>query len=72
MIEVTPKIWRAKQENKYRVPDYSNDIDDIIFGYKVYGKSLFNPNISWEARNRYDVIVFDCRSSVILHVELSH
>ena len=59
MIEVTPKIWRPNQENKYRVTYYSNDIDDGIFDYKLYGKLIFNPTLSWESRNRDDVPVFD-------------
>ena len=37
MIKVTTKFWRIKQENKYRVLYYSNDIDDGISNYKVNG-----------------------------------
>ena len=59
MIEVHPRYWRPKQENKYRKPDYSNDIDDGIFYYKVFGKSLLKPNLSWESISRDDAIVFD-------------
>ena len=59
MIEVLHKIWRPRQENKYRVPDYSDDIDGIIFYYKVYAKSIFKPNLSWESGNIDYVIVFD-------------
>ena len=44
--QVSPKIWKLKEENKYRVPYYSNDIDDGIFYYKVYRKSLFKPYLS--------------------------
>ena len=47
MIEVFPKIWRQKQENRYRVPNYNDGIYDDIFYYKVYGKSLLNSNMSW-------------------------
>ena len=32
---------------------------DGIFNYKVYGKSLFKPNLYWEDRNRDDIIVFN-------------
>ena len=38
MIVVPPKIWKLERENKYRVPDYSDYIDDGIFDYKVYDK----------------------------------
>ena len=54
-----PQNLDSKKENKYRVTDYSDDIGDMIFYYKVYGKSLFKPNISWEARHIYDLSVFD-------------
>ena len=37
-IEVPPKIWRPKQESKYIVPYYSNDINCITFEYKEYKK----------------------------------
>ena len=47
MIEVPPKIWITKQENNCIVPDYIDDIDDEIFYYTVYGKSIFKPNLSW-------------------------
>ena len=46
MIEVSPKVWRPKQENKYRVPYYSDGVDDGGFYYKVDWKSLCKPNIS--------------------------
>ena len=38
MILLPTKIWTPKQENYYRVPYYSDDIDDGIFDYKVYSK----------------------------------
>ena len=41
------------------MPDYIEDIDGGIFGYKVYSKSLFKPNLYLEAIKRYDAIVFD-------------
>ena len=59
MTEVPPKICTPKQENKYRVPYYSNNIDDGIFDSMVCSKSRFKINISWEVRNKYGVIVFD-------------
>ena len=59
MTEVRHKIWTPKQENKCRVQYYRNDIDDGIFDYMVCSKSKFNINLSWEVRNKYDVIIFD-------------
>ena len=59
MIEVPLKIWIPNQENKCRLPYYSDVIDDRIFDYKVFGKSIFKTNLSWEDRNRYDVIVLN-------------
>ena len=52
MIEVPPKNWRPKKENKYRMPDYRNGIYDGVFDYKVYVKSQLNPNLSWGAVSR--------------------
>ena len=47
MTEVSTKIWKPNKENKYGVPDYSDDIDDGMFDYKVYGKLLFKSNQHW-------------------------
>ena len=58
IIEVFIKTWIPNQENKYRVPDYGNDINDEIFDYKVYWKQLFKPNLYCKPRNRYVAIVF--------------
>ena len=62
MIGDPPKIWILKQENKYIIPYYRNDIDDGAFDYKLYEKSLFKTNLSCKAINIYYVIVFDDRS----------
>ena len=58
IIEVFIKTWIPNQENKYRVPNYGNDINDEIFDYKVYWKQLFKPNLYCKPRNRYVAIVF--------------
>ena len=55
----TSQSLKTKLIKKYIVPDYRYDIDDGIFDYKVYGESLFKPNLSQEYRNRDDVILFD-------------
>ena len=59
MIKVFTNKIIPKQENKYIVLDYSDDIYDDIFDYTIYGKSLFKPNLYWEYRNRDNAILFD-------------
>ena len=65
MIVVPPKIWKLERENKYRVPDYSDDIDEKIFDQKVNSKLLFQLNLLGEDRNRDYSILFDKK----LHLE---
>ena len=40
VIQVPPKVWRPKIQNRYITPDCANDIDKGVFDFKKYGKEL--------------------------------
>ena len=48
LIQVPLKVWRSKMKNRYISPDYENDIDEGLFGFKKYGKSVNIPKQTWE------------------------
>jgi hypothetical protein len=37
VIEVPPKLWRAKPDDRYILLDYSDDLDDTVFLFEKYG-----------------------------------
>ena len=39
--------------------DYTNYVDDGIFDYSFYGKTMFRPRHRWRDRLRDDLITFD-------------
>ena len=43
VIQVPPKVWRPKIQNRYITPDYANDIDKGVFDFKQYRKELDRP-----------------------------
>ena len=45
LIEVPPKVWRPKVQNKYTPQDYMIDINDGIFDFDFYGKKVFAQNM---------------------------
>ena len=59
VIDVPPKIWRPKPVNRYIPIDYGTDIDDGMFDYSHYGKTVFRPTIKWSGSQRTDIILFD-------------
>jgi len=59
VIEMPPKIWRPKPENKYIPLDYGTDIDDGVFDFSHYGHTDFRPTDRWADRDRTDIIKFD-------------
>ena len=58
-IELPTKVWRPKVLNKYIPVDYSDDIDEGVFDYKHYGKTVFRPKMKWAERSRSDLILFN-------------
>ena len=52
IIEVPPKIWRPTQENRYRMPEYANDINEGAWDFKVYGKAMYKPKLEWTDNQR--------------------
>ena len=58
MITLPPKIWRPKPLNKYIPIDYAYDVDDGIFDYSFYGKTVFRPTQRWSDRPMNDMINF--------------
>ena len=59
VIEVPPKFWRPKQVNKYVPLEYADDIEEGVFDFVHYGKTLFRPNIQWKDRVRDDIILYN-------------
>ena len=57
-IEVPPKLWRPKQVNKYVPLEYADDIEEGVFDFVHYGKTVFRPNIQWKDRVRDDIIMY--------------
>ena len=41
VIEVPPKFWRPKEVNKYVPLEYADDIEEGVFDFVHYGKTLF-------------------------------
>ena len=40
-------------------PDYSNDIDEVVFDFQQYGKAVYRPKKTWEEGRRTDLITFN-------------
>ena len=58
MIDVPPKIWRPKAQNRYIPIDYDNDIDDGVFDYSHHRRAVFRPSVRLANRLRSDIILF--------------
>ena len=58
VIEVPPKFWRPKKVNKYVPLEYADDIEEGVFDFVHYGKTVFGPNIQWKDRVRDDIILY--------------
>ena len=52
VIEVPPKVCRPKVVNKYIPPNYADNIDQDIFDFVQYGKSVYRPRKNWEEVER--------------------
>ena len=59
VIEVPSKHWRPKQVNKYIPVEYAEDIDDGVFDYEHYGKTMYRPKKLWKDGIRDDIILYD-------------
>ena len=58
IIEIPPKIYRLKVQNKYIPLDYGTKIDGGIFDYTHFGKSIFKPTIDWNNHKCTDIITY--------------
>ena len=56
IIDITPKIYTLKVQNKYIPLDYGIKINGGIFDYNHFGKSMFKPTIDWTNHKRTDII----------------
>ena len=66
LIKCPPKIWRPNIQNKYTPPDYANNIDDGVFGFEFYGKTIFSQNRFGKRDSRTTLSLF-----VITHIKKS-
>ena len=58
LINIPPKVWRPKQENRYIPVDNLDNIEDGLFDYRQYGKAVFRPATHWKDRERNDIIEY--------------
>jgi len=54
-----PKIWRPKPQNRYIPLDYGDDVDEGVFEFAHFGKTVFRPKIRWADKPRTDIIQYD-------------
>ena len=59
LISIPPKVWIPKQINQYVPVDDLSDIEEGVFDYKQYGKTIFRPALRWQDRKRDDIIEYD-------------
>ena len=50
--------------NKYAPIDYSDDIDEGVFNYSHYGKTVFRPKLYWTDRPRHGLITFETKKDI--------
>ena len=41
VIQLPPKFWRPKIQNRYITTDDANDIDEGVFYFQQYGKAVY-------------------------------
>ena len=58
VIEVPPKIWHQKPDDRYIPLDYSNDIDDGVFLFERYGRTIHRPVVPF-TNTRTDIHHWD-------------
>ena len=59
VIKVPPKVWRAKVQNRYILPDYVNYIDKGVFVFQKYGKVVYIPKTAWEEGSCTNLTTFN-------------
>ena len=59
LIDIPPKVWRPKVQSRYKLPEYTNDISEGVFDFTHHGKCVYKPKLTWEDRQRDDIISFD-------------
>ena len=64
MIDVPPKIWRPKPENKHIPLDYATDVDDGFFDFANHGNTVFRTRKRWADKERDDLIIFDAENDM--------
>ena len=64
MIDVPPKIWRPKPENKYIPLDYATDVNEGVFDFAHHGNTIFRPRKRWADKARDDLIPFDAENDM--------
>ena len=64
MIDVPPKIWRPKPENKYIPLDYATDVDEGVFDFAHHGNTVFRPRKRCADKERDNLITFDAENDM--------
>ena len=64
VIELPTKVWHPKVLNKYDPIDYSDNIDESIFDYSHYGKTVFRPKLKRADRPRHNLITFETKKDI--------
>ena len=50
--------------NKYVPIGYSDEIDEGVFDYSHYGKTVFRPKLKWEDQPRHNLITFETTKDI--------
>ena len=48
VIKVLLELWRPKMQVRYITKDYANEIDEVVFDFQQYGKTVYRPIKAWE------------------------
>ena len=59
IIYFTKQIWRPKVKNQYIPLEYSDNIDNELFDYSHYGKSVFKSKVDWKSHTRNGIITYN-------------
>jgi hypothetical protein len=59
VITMPPKVWRPRPPSRYIPLDYGDEIDDDMFIFRQYGRSLLRPPYGKTIPERDDIILWD-------------
>ena len=59
MIQLPPKIWKAKPGNRYVPVDYNNDTDEGLFDFLHHGNTVYCPKEKWSDKLRDGKLSFN-------------